>query len=211
MRAMLYLFSMSYQEMVGVLSLLLILTAGTFHCVRVYQGIIVVNPISWFIWFGISFAILISYISIGATYNMYAAIGNVLFPGVNFFFSLRQKEKVPVEKEDVAACVLGVVSIVLWHFTYQSPRYVQFANYVAIVADLCAIVPTYRLVKGNPMVEKPLPWLLFSLGFLISLGSITVHTVANYVLPIYMCLGAGTIGVMQVVYRVKNSIKEKWY
>lgn len=201
---------MNIQFTMGILSLLLILTSGAFHCTRVWQGKIQVNPMSWLVWFGVSFAILISYKSVGATYNYYSAIGNVIFPGINFILSLKQKFT-KLDRWDIACCGLGIVSIILWYFTHSTPETVQYANYLAILADLCAIIPTYRLVKSNPMVEKPLPWIVFSIGFGLSIFAITEHTIANYVLPIYMCLGAGVIAFIQVQYRLKTKNTEKWY
>lgn len=202
---------MNIQLLFGWVSLVLILLAGFMHCRRVAQGVIVVNPISWFVWFGVSFAILISYISIGSTYNTLAAIGNVIFPGINFFFAIRQKEKVPLVIWDYLCALLGVISLIAWYFTNQNPAQAQYANYIAIVADLCAVIPTYRFVKGNPMKEKPLPWLVFSIGFGLSCFAVTTHTVANYVLPVYMFIGAGSIAYLQIRYRMLNNIKEKWY
>lgn len=194
----------------GVLSLLLILTSGAFHCTRVWQGKIIVNPMSWLVWFGVSFAILISYKSVGATHNFLPAIGNVIFPGINFILSLKQKFT-KLDKWDIACGALGVISILIWYFTHDNPATAQYANYLAILADLCAIIPTYRLVKSNPMVEKPLPWIVFSVGFGISIFAITEHTIANYVLPIYMSLGAGAVAFIQVQYRLKTKNTEKWY
>jgi predicted tellurium resistance membrane protein TerC len=134
----------------------------------------------------------------------------VIFPGANFFLSLKQKIT-KLDKWDIACGILGVLSIAIWYITRKTPHTVQYANYIAILADLCAIIPTYRLVKSNPMVEKPLPWITFSIGFGLSVFAITEHTIANYALPIYMFLGAGVIAIIQMEYRIKTNNTEKWY
>jgi len=196
---------------IGYISLALVLIAGGFHVRRVWQGEITISPVSWFIWFAVSFAILLSYNSMDTKHELYVAIGNVIFPGMNFALSFRQKTKVELSKWDYGALILGLVAMVLWWFVRQDPTQVQYANYLAILADMCAVIPTFMLVKKNPMVEKPLPWLIFALGFGISTFAIESDSFANYVLPIYMFVGAGLIAALQVHYRWKYNIHEKWY
>lgn len=196
---------------VGYVSLVLVLCAGVVHVRRVWQGEIVINPISWFIWFAVSFAILLSYGSMNTKHEYYVAVGNVIFPGINFLLSFRQKVKVELGAWDYGALGLGTVSIVMWWFIRQDSEKSQYANYLAIIADMCALIPTFKLVKSNPMVEKPLPWILFACGFGFSVFAIENYSFSNYVLPIYMFLGAGLIFFIQIKYRFKHKIKESWY
>lgn len=144
-------------------------------------------------------------------HELYVAIGNVIFPGMNFLLSFRQKTKVELSKWDYGALVLGLCAITLWWFVRQDPGQSAYANYLAIFADMCAIIPTFMLVKKDPMVEKPLPWIVFALGFGVSMFAIQSGTIANYILPIYMVVGAGLIAGLQIHYRWKNNIKESWY
>lgn len=139
---------------VGYFALFLVLMAGFLHARRVWQGAIVVSPVSWAIWFGVSFAILLSYSSMNTTHERYVAIGNVIFPGVNFFLSFRQKAKVELDKWDYGALLLGIIAITLWWFVRQDPEQSKYANYLAISADMCALVPTIKLVRKDPMVEN---------------------------------------------------------
>jgi hypothetical protein len=67
------------------------------------------------------------------------------------------------------------------------------------------------MVKVNPMIEKPLPWILFGIGFGINVFIITDKSFANYVLPVYMFFAANSIAVIQIIHRQKNNIKESWY
>ena len=146
-----------------------------------------------------------------AGYELYALIGNVLFPGVNFLLSFRQKTKIELDGWDYGALGLGVISIMLWGVVRQDVYLSQYANYLAISADLCAVIPTARLVKRSPMIEKPLPWILFAGAFMIDIFAIKSSNPANYILPVYMVLASGLIAYLQIAYRVKNSIQEKWY
>lgn len=196
---------------VGYVSLAFVLLAGLLHVRRVWQGMIVISPVSWFIWFAVSFAILLSYGSMNTKHEYYVAIGNVLFPGLNFFLSFRQKTKIELSGWDYSAFSLGTISIILWWLVRQQEENAQYANYLAISADMCALIPTFRLVRKNPMIEKPLPWLLFALGFGTSMFAIETHSFSNYVLPIYMVLAAGSIFWLQLSHRTKFKIHETWY
>lgn len=196
---------------IGYLSLVLVLVAGFLHVRRVWQGLIIINPISWFIWFTVSFAILLSYGSMNTKHEYYVAIGNVIFPGVNFFLSFRQKTKVELGWWDYGALGLGAIAILLWWFVRQDADHAQYANYLAIAADMCAVIPTFILVKSNPMIERPLPWIFFAFGFGMSVFAIETHGVANYVLPMYMLFAAGSVAWLQISHRLKLGIKEKWY
>lgn len=83
---------METNQIIGFVSLGLVLCAGFIHVRRVWKGEIIINPVSWFIWFVVSFSILLSYRSMDTNYELYVVIGNVIFPGVNFFLSFRRKD-----------------------------------------------------------------------------------------------------------------------
>ena len=202
---------MELSLIVGYISFVLVLVAGLFHVRRVWEGVITISPVSWFIWFAVSFAILLSYNSMDTKHEIYVAIGNVIFPGMNFILSFRQKTKVKLYYWDYGALFLGLSALVLWWFFRLDSERSQYANYLAITADMCAVIPTLILVWKKPMVEKPIPWIIFALGFGLSFFAIESSSIANYVLPAYMVIGAGLIASIQIHYRLKNKIKETWY
>jgi len=198
-------------SIIGYTSLVLILIATVLHVRRVWSGEIVIHPISWAIWFLVSFAILLSYNSMETKYELYAAIGNVIYPGSNFLLSFRQKVKIELSYWDYAALLIAVLAMILWWLVKNDAGLSSYANYLAIIADMCALIPTILLVKSNPMIEKPLPWICFSLGFGVSIFAITSHSIANYILPLYMLIGAGAVAVIQIQYRKRNNIRSSWY
>lgn len=197
--------------MMGYLSLALVLFAGFLHGRRVWSGIIKIHPISWSIWSLTGIALLLSYDTMNTKHEFYVTIGNAIFPIVNLFISMRHKTKLELSGWDYAAGFFGITSIVIWYFVKHSADLSAYANYIAIFADMCAIVPTFIMVRNDPMIEKPLPWIIFSVGFIINVFIIEDKSFANYILPIYMFIGANSIAVLQVIHRAKYGIKESWY
>lgn len=196
---------------IGLTSLALVLFAGLLHARRVWSGIIKIHPISWSIWSLTGIALLLSYDTMNTKYEFYVTIGNAIFPIVNLFISMRHRTKLELFSWDYAAGFFGITSIIIWYFVKHSVELSAYANYIAIFADMCAIVPTFIMVRKNPMIEKPLPWIIFSVGFVINVFIIEDKSFANYILPIYMFIGANSIAMLQVIYRVKNNIRESWY
>ncbi|MEI7477008.1 MAG: hypothetical protein WCJ81_00140 [bacterium] len=109
-------------------------------------------------------------------------------------------------------CVLfGILAIVVYYHTRTDPKLAQYSNYLAVIADGCALIPTIGFVQANPLVERPIPWLVFAFGFLLSIGAVPVVNAANLALPLYMFFGSGYVALIQIRYRVKNKVKGKWY
>lgn len=196
---------------IPTISLCLLFIASVLHARRVWSGVIKIHPISWTIWSITSIALMVSYDTMNTNYEFYVTVGNAIFPIVNLFISMRHKTKLELSGWDYAAGFLGVTAIVIWYFVKHSPELSAYANYIAIFADMCAIIPTFIMVRENPMIEKPLPWIIFSVGFVINVFIIEDKSFANYILPIYMFFGANSIALVQIIYRKKNNIKESWY
>lgn len=197
--------------LIGYISLALILFAGFLHGRRVWSGDIKIHPISWSIWSLTGIALLLSYDTMNTKHEFYVTIGNAIFPIVNLFLSMRHKVKLTLSRWDYTAGFFGIISIFVWYFVKHDIELSAYANYIAIFADMCAVIPTFIMVRENPMIEKPLPWIVFSTGFIINIFIIEDKTFANYILPIYMFIGANCIGVLQINHRIKNGIREPWY
>ena len=202
---------MEKKLIIGCLSLSLVLFAGFLHWRRVWSGIIQIHPISWSIWSVTGIALALSYDTMNTKYEFYVTIGNAIFPIANLLISMRHTTKLELSGWDYAAGFFGITSIAIWYFVQHSPELSAYANYIAIFADMCAIVPTFIMVRKDPMIEKPLPWIIFSVGFIINVFIIDNKSFANYILPIYMFIGANSIAVLQIIHRIKYSIKESWY
>lgn len=104
-------------------------------------------------------------------------------------------------------CVgIAIVSMVLWYITKDDKELAQFALYVALFADLIAIIPTIVFLRKNPKKDRPAMWIIFSLGYFLSIFAITEHTIANYSLPLFMVIVPAFVWWPLVKYRWQNKI-----
>lgn len=200
-------------QLLITLSFGLCLISGLIHCTRLYQRkIYATNSISWTLWAGISIALFLSYRDMKAA-NIWPAIGNMIFPTINAVICIsRWKEYgTHLAKEDYYCGAFGAISLIMWWFMKSDPSLVQYANYVAIIADACALVPMIRLVWQEPYVEIPLPWLLFAFAFFLSM--FTLNKPAEFIMPVYMFVASGAVGVILASYRIKqNNLNNRpWY
>jgi hypothetical protein len=104
---------------------------------------------------------------------------------------------------------LGIISLIFWVLTKQSKELVQFALYIGIIADFMGILPSIIFLKKYPEKDRPALWIIFSFGYFLSMFSITEHTFANLILPLFMTFTPALVWIHLVKYRVKNKIPLK--
>lgn len=197
-------------ETIGIVSGILVAVSVIPYAWRTYQGKIEPEPTSWFLWSLIGLAMLLTYKSSGAKANVWPAVTGFMNPLIVFLIMLRRSSKEQILKKftfvDKACLITGLTSLVLWFFLRNSRELSQYALYIAIFADACAIIPTIDFVWRNPMKDRPFAWCMFGFAYGLTIFAITEHTVANYVLPIYMLVGATSIGSAMVLYRIRKKI-----
>ena len=107
---------------------------------------------------------------------------------------------------EVVCAVTGILAIILWWFVRESAEFSAYALYVAILADGFAGIPTVVFIWRTPDGDRPLMWLLFSIGYGISFFAIENHNLANYVLPTWMTGMSALITLPMIVYRLRKKI-----
>jgi hypothetical protein len=174
---------------------------------RIWQRKIVPNLASWTIFVVIAFALFLSsFSSSEGGMNSWVTIGPMAgCIGILIVALLRSKEK-SLTKFDIICLILGMLSISLWFFTKQSRELVQFALYLSILADFIGLLPSIKFLTKNPEKDRPTMWIIFSLGYLLSMFAITENTFANWILPSFMVIAPALVWVPLVRYRIKNKI-----
>jgi len=109
-----------------------------------------------------------------------------------------------MEKSDRYCLIFGLISLISWIYLESNQNLVQYSLYIGLLADAFAAIATITFTWKNPMEERPFAWLFFSFGYGLGIFAITEHTIANYSLPVYMCLGSATISLPLVIRRIKN-------
>lgn len=199
-------------ETIGLISGLLVTISVVPYAVRTYQRKIQPNLVSWTIWTVLALALLLTYRSAGATSNVWPAVFGFTNPLlISLLIFWRGKRNRP-NRLEVVFIIVGIAAIVLWWFLRESKSLAKYALYVAILADACAAIPTIVSVWKNPDEDRPFAWLMFAVGYGLSLFAIEDNTFSNYLLPIYMTVGSASITIPLIRHRWRNKtpLKEWW-
>ncbi len=189
-------------ETIGLVSGLLVVASIIPYSIRTYQGKVHPNLTSFSLWTLIGVALLLTYRSSGAKANVGPAVFGAFNPLLITLLILRRDRAwTRPDRIEVACIVFGVVSLGLWFCVRKSQELSQYALYLAIIADLCAAVPTIVFVWTHPDKDRPFAWGCFAVGYGLAIFAITDRTFANYVLPIYMTLGSSGIAFPLALHR----------
>ena len=158
------------------------------YAIRTYDGKIRPVPTSWSLWSLIGLALLLTYRSSGATANVWpAGYSDSRIPPLITILSLLRREKWKKPNLAEQLCfVFGMVSLALWVFLRNNQELSRYALGLAIVADLCAAIPTIHFVWTEPERDRPFAWVLFGIGYFLVVFAIPENTFANWGLPLYM-------------------------
>ena len=193
------------KELIGLISGILIVVSAIPYSIRTYQRKVHPNIISWSLWTFIGLALLLTYRSSGATTNVWAAVFGFTNPLIVTLVALkRQYERTKLNKLDMICLVFGLIALAMWLFMKENKELVQYALYVAIVADSFACLPTIAFLWKSPDQDRPFAWGLFSVAYGLNLFAISDFTLANLILPIYMTVGSFCITVPLCVYRLRK-------
>ena len=200
------------KEIIGITSGVLVVISAIPYFVRAYQRKIEPNVTSWSLWSLIGLALLLTYKSSGAEANVWPAIFGFTNPTIIALILIKHRGqwKKP-GRVDKLCLVMGVLSLISWVFIHNQKSLVQFALYIAILADAFAAIPTINDVWREPQKDRPFPWAMFAVAYGLGVFAIEERTFSNYVLPIYMFLGASSIALPLLFHRIKNgTLRQEW-
>ncbi len=195
------------KELIGLISGGLVVASVIPYAIRVYQAKIKPNITTWFLWTILGLALLLTYRSSGAESNVWPAVFGFTNPLLITLLAIKSKRKwEKLNRVEIVCLIAGLVAIAMWFWLNHSKNLVQYALYVAILADACAAIPTIVFVWHCPEDDRPFAWGLFGIGYGLAVFAISEHTFANYILPLYMFAGASTIATILAAYRVKSKL-----
>jgi hypothetical protein len=199
-------------ELTGKISGAIVLLSGMLYVVQVLRKRSHPNFTSWSIWAVLGFAIWINYKTSGATDNVWPAFFGMINPIVIAIIALLNGTRDKLTLSDKFCLGFGLLSIVIWWFLER--RGASAALYVAILADLCAAYPTFRLFQREPWQDRPMMWILFAFGYGLAIFAIPDNdqSITNYILPVYMLTMSGILSWLLVRYRWKERQPfSEWY
>jgi len=200
------------EEIIGKASGLIVLGSVIPYSIRVYQRKTNPNLTSWAIWSFVGFAILLTYASSGAKDNVWPAIFGFFNPLLVTTLILWRGRKIEKPNNMELICIgIAVLSIIFWIFVRGDVFLYQYANYIAIVADGCAAIPTIFYYFKEPHEDRPFAWVMYAIGYGLAIFAVTEPTIANYALLLYMFFGTLFISMPLIFYRIRNKIPLKEY
>jgi hypothetical protein len=196
------------EEIIGKISGAIVFLSLLPYLVRIYQRKITPNLTTWLIWSFIGLVLLLTYKSQGAKENIWPALFGFTNPVFVLVFIIWKKplsvKLSDVERKTNRYCFrIATLSMVIWWFAKDNETYSGYANYIAIFADFCAVVPSLLYYWHSPSADRPGAWILFAIGYGLGIFAIRDGKVSDYVLPIYMTIMALIITIPLVSYRIR--------
>ena len=177
------------------------------YAIRTYEGKIQPVPTTWSLWTLIGLAVLLTYRSSGAQANVWPAVFGFVNPVLITILSLWRGSQWKRPSRAERFCLLaGVVSLGMWIFMRQNPNLAQYALYLALVADVCAAIPTVVFVWKEPDRDRPFAWVLFAVGYFLAVFAIPENTFANWILPLYMTVLALIVAFPLTLHRLRRHV-----
>ena len=188
---------MSVTLIIAIISTLLQLAGYAIYNRSVWTGRVRPNLSSWLIWGDISLLNTTSYFSL-SRHDFVVSLMPFTVTAVNvltLFIILRKGTFQRIGRVDAAALAISAVAVLLWQVSGS-----WVANLMVQVAIIVGTVPTIVGVWRDPLVERPLPWLLWSLSFVIAIVVVTMRHVswvayASPVIQMVMYIGIGTLAL----------------
>lgn len=199
-------------EFFGIISGSLVIISVIPYSIRTWQGKIHPNITSWSLWSLIGLALLLTYRSSGAGSNVWPVVFGFTNPLlITILVSIKKSKWEKLNTVEWTCLVVGLTSLAMWVGMRESKELAQYALYVAILADACAAIPTVVFVWRYPDCDRPFAWGLFAVGYGLAIPAITEHSFANWVLPLYMFFGAGSITAILASHRLKHrALFKEW-
>ena len=195
------------KELIGLVSGVLVVVSAVPYAIRTHQGKVHPNITSWSLWTLIGLAVLLTYRSAGAQANVWPAVFGFVNPLLVTVIAVRRRsEHTKLNKLDWLCLVFGLIALAMWLLTRQSKVLVQYALYVALVADSFAYFPTLAFIWKSPEKDRPFAWGLFAFGYGLNFFAISDYTFANMILPVYMCVSGLCVTAPLCAYRVRKRL-----
>lgn len=177
-----------FHSWAGKIAGLLSLVAFIPYVVATLKGKNSPNRATWIIWGLVSFILLGSYKSAGATHAIWPSVSNSLGMMLIIALSFKYGEG-GGNWLDVGCLITALVGLLFW-WLFDSPLP---ALYISIAVDLIGALPTIKKSFLDPAGEDRLTWILFWGANILNLLAIEEWSLAMALYPLYLFFISGTI------------------
>ena len=190
---------MNIHTFLGYLSVAVFAAGYVPYIISILRGKTTPHPFSWLLWTVLGFVSFFLYVHVGAKETLPLALGNCILPFVVVVLSLRSW-RVKFSRFDYACLALSFFSIVLYAFLRDAILALTFN----LAADLLAFLPTIRKAYKQPESEDMSTWILFTVGYALSLFAIVTWTYGVAVFPLYFT----TLGTLMCLILLRARLKK---
>jgi len=208
-------------HIIGLIAGIIVFASSLPYAIRVWQKKITINIASWFVWTIIGFALYVNYKANGGKESAYAALFGFINPTLVTIIALFRGTWEKLKWYDWICLLFGLIAICIW-FYFQNQKiltklglwydfvhkdtFIKYSLFISIFGDACAAIATFIFLIKEPDKDRPFAWIMFSLGYGVSLFAVTEYTFMQCILPLYMFVFPLIIALPLVWYRVKNKI-----
>ncbi|MFA4846109.1 MAG: hypothetical protein WC654_06150 [Patescibacteria group bacterium] len=181
---------------IGIVAVLIHLAGYTLYNIQAHRGHSTPNLTSWGLWAFLAALSALTYSAFShdlvTTSIFYAGTAAQIF---TLLFALSTGKFTAPKREEYIVILLALIAIYIW----WSDRNAGGANLVLLAATLLGGVPTILGVWRNPKLEKPVPWLLWSLAFLLTIVNVVLRGngfALNLAMPVAGLVLHGTVAIL---------------
>lgn len=157
---------------------------------QVVKGASTPNPATWIIWVTVSLLNAISFVQIADTwYQGLISVTMTVFVSVIFIYSLLKRKFTPLKRLEKGILVLTGIFGLIWLITGNE----RLANVLMQISLLASFWPTIQGLHLGTAKEKPLPWIIAVLAYLLIIISMILSYNGNWLAFVYPLLN-GVIG-----------------
>ena len=209
--------NLTSDERVSILSGFLILAMNIPYALRVWQGKIKPSITTWILYTAIGFVMLITFDS--AFYSKpktSAEFIEEIFVICGFVDSLiililiskkQNKQKQAFQPKEKWLMNFVFIVLTIWIFLKNYQELIIYTYFLAILLEILASQPQMMKNFRNPKEDRPLPWLIYAIGY--ALPAIYLTNPMQIILPVIMSTVYVIMSLPLIQYRIKNKIPLK--
>lgn len=190
--------------MLGFMAELIIAIAIVPYIISIFRGTVKPNRISWLIWSIVGFTFWLVTPQTADEITKMLTFIFMASPTTVFVITLFTGENKKPDTLEIFSLFVGLFAIAVWYFARESAGIMP--TFIAILADLCALLPTLRFVYVSPHEERPFTWIAFFVGSSLGVLAIDGNALEDILLPTYMAFGSFLVVYPLVKYRIKKRI-----
>ncbi len=205
------------EEGVSILSGFLILAIGIPYAIRIWQGKINPSITTWILYTAVGFVTMITFDSVFYSKQKTSAdFIEELFVISGFIDSLiililiskkQNKQKQTFQPKEKWLMNFVFIVLAIWMFIKNYQELVIYTYFLAILLEILASQPQMMKNFRNPKEDRPLPWLIYAVGYALPATYLT--NPMQIILPVIMSTVYIIMALPLIYHRIRNKIPFK--